>query len=410
MANERDYKAIVTQAVSTDNGFLKLTLSGTAEAAYPYVKVVLRPVLIGGERRIQIARFDGKKDLTQNYAAAALIEKLGELLRAPFRHLHLQTTSGDLHVRITKKNRALVKKAKPSRPVPSPDLAHNREKQHLLPANTPDAFLLGVGIMDASGRVKPTMQDKFRQINAFLKLLEQTFAQEENTGETIHIVDCGCGNAYLTFAAYHHLCHIRGFSVNVTGVDANAALIEKCRALQAALEWDGLAFIASRIADFSPDTPPDITLSLHACNTATDEALAQGVMWNSRIILAAPCCQHELRSQIAAALFDPVLRHGILKQRMAEMLTDTCRAQILRILGYRADVVEFIDSKHTPKNILIRAKKTTHPGDQTSVSEYLALRDFWHINPCIERLLKRELESYFQQGHWKTTQPNYLRE
>ena len=399
MANERDYKALVTKAVLADDGLLKLTLSGKAKAAYPYVKVVLRPVLIGGKRHIQVAHFDGKKDLTQNYADAALLEKLGELLQAPFRHLHLQTTTGDLHVRITKKNRALVKKAKPSRPAPSPDLSHNREKQHILPANTPDAFLLGVGIMDASGRVKPTMQDKFRQINAFLKLLSQTFAPEESAGETIHIVDCGCGNAYLTFAAYHHLRHIRGFSVNATGVDANAALIEKCRALQDSLGWEGLAFTASRIADFSPDTPPDITLSLHACDTATDEALAQGILWNSRTILAAPCCQHELRSQIAAALFDPVLRHGILKQRMAEMLTDTCRAQILRILGYRTDVVEFIDSKHTPKNILIRAKKTAQPGDPALVSEYLALRDFWHIEPSIEKFLKRELDPHFRQVH-----------
>jgi hypothetical protein len=162
------------------------------------------------------------------------------------------------------------------------------------------------------------------------------------------------------------------------------------------LGWQGLNFIVTPIADYLPPTPPDLVLSLHACDTATDDAIAQGVRWHSPAILAAPCCQHELRSQIESADFLPVLQHGILKQRTAEILTDACRAQILRILGYRADIVEFIDSKHTPKNLLIRAKKASHTDTQKQVDGYLTLRNQWHIEPSLEKFLQKELSPYLE--------------
>jgi SAM-dependent methyltransferase len=300
----------------------------------------------------------------------------------------VQTTLEDLHIRITKKGKILFKRAKPSQPNTQPNHKHNRVKRYPLSDNHPDTFLQSLGIMDHNGRVRPPMRNKFKQINAFLYNL-QPFIPDTN--ETLTLVDCGCGSAYLTFAAYHYLNNIQNIPARFIGIDRNPSLIAKCRDLAHELGWTDLTFHIANIAEFTPQTPPNIVFSLHACDTATDDAIARAVQWNSPVILAAPCCQHELRSQLNASIFAPVMAHGILKGRTADILTDTCRAQILRILGYRTDVTEFIDSKHTPKNLLIRAKKTSQQGDKTLVQEYCTLRDFWRIQPSLERLLSVEL-------------------
>ena len=394
----QDYRAAVTEAVSCKETFLKLTLSGKIQSkSNPWTKAVVRPVRLKGQTGYQITCHDSRKGIAKNYSESELGHELEALLAAPFSSIHVQATSGDLHIRITKRGKVLISKGKPSSPEPEPQLAHNRTKSHPIPRDTPDEFLQGVGIMDASGKVKPTKQDKFRQINEFLRLLQQTISQSDLSGEKLSILDCGCGNAYLTFAGYHYLNHIQGLSARVTGIDREPELIDKCNALRDSLGWDGLTFHQARIGAYAPEAAPDIVLSLHACDTATDEAIAQGVVLHSSIILAAPCCQHELRPQVEAPLFDPVLRHGILKQRTADILTDACRAQVLRILGYRTDVVQFIDSEHTAKNLMVRARKAMRPGDRKMVAEYKALTDYWKIHPSIERLLSDELRPYFDQ-------------
>lgn len=393
MAQE-DHKAAIRNAISED-GFLRLIFSGTVRTGIsPYIKAVVRPIQVKQQKRIQFTYFDAKQDNTKNYSPQESIEKLNELLDLGFGNIHLQTATYDLHVRITKKMKVLMKKGAPSRKEQTPDLQHNRVKRHPISADTPDSFLQGIGIMDHQGTVKPTRQDKFRQINEFLKQLQQTISLTDYKDKTLHIIDCGCGNAYLTFAAYHYLKHIHKINTQLTGIDNNPQVIENCNKLRNDLGWQGLNFVVTPIANYEPPTPPDLVLSLHACDIATDDALAQGVRWGSSTILAAPCCQHELRSQIESPTFSPVLQHGILKQRTAEILTDACRAQILRILAYHTDVVEFIDSKHTPKNLLIRAKKATPSNTQKHVEEYLTLRNQWHIEPSLEKFLKKELSPY----------------
>lgn len=389
-----DYQIAIENALSQDT-FLRLTFSGKTRAqTSQWVKVVVRPVEIQNQRKIQFTYFDAKQDTSKNDTLTSSIEKLNELFDLAFSNIHLQTTTHDLHIRITKKLKVLLKKSAPSRTEQTPDLQHNRIKQHPLSANTPDSFLQGIGIMDGNGQVKPTRQDKFRQINEFLKQLQETLSLSNHPPKTLHIIDCGCGNAYLTFAAYHFLTQTHNINVHLTGIDNNPKVIQNCINLRDELGWTQLDFVVTPIAEYVPLTPPDLVLSLHACDTATDDAIAQGVRWNSATILAAPCCQHELRTQIESSTFSPVLQHGILKQRTAEILTDACRAQILRILGYRADVVEFIDSKHTPKNLLIRAKKTTPSHTQKQVDEYLTLRNQWHIEPSLEKFLNKELSPY----------------
>ena len=389
-----NYQTTIQNAIAQDT-FLRLTFSGKTRAqTSPWIKVVVRPIKIQDQKKIQFTYFDTRQDITKNDTLKNSVTKLNELFDIAFSNIHLQTTTHDLHIRITKKQKVFLKKSAPSRQEQTPDLQHNRIKRHPISADAPDSFLQGIGIMDKNGQVKPTRQDKFRQINEFLKQLQETLSISENTHQTLHIIDCGCGNAYLTFAAYHFLTHKHNINVHLTGIDNNPKVIQNCITLRDKLGWQQLDFQVTAIADYKPHRTPDLVLSLHACDTATDDALAQGVRWNSPTILAAPCCQHELRNQIASAPFSPVLQHGILKQRTAEILTDACRAQILRILGYRADVVEFIDSKHTPKNLLIRAKKIAQSNPKKQAEEYLTLRNQWHIEPSLEKFLQKELSPH----------------
>jgi SAM-dependent methyltransferase len=230
------------------------------------------------------------------------------------------------------------------------------------------------------------MAGKFHQINEFLRLVDQALGALE-PGTDLEIVDCGCGNAYLTFAAYHYLRDVRGVPAHVVGVDVNEEIIGHAAGLRDSLGWEGLEFRVSRIADYQPARPPDLVLSLHACDTATDEAIAQGILWESRIILAAPCCQHELHTQLKAAVMRPVLRHGILKERTADILTDAFRALTLRIMGYRTDVVQFVSPEHTTKNLMIRAVKGLRPGDKAFVRDYKELKEFWGVQPVLERMV-----------------------
>ena len=253
--------------------------------------------------------------------------------------------------------------------------------------------------MDQSGRVIPRMQNKYKQINEFLRLLEQTIDRGIEK-QSLKVIDCGCGNAYLTFAAYHYLNHKKSIETEVVGIDRDQERIERCRELADSLGWKAIHFVKTDIARYEPEEKPDIVMSLHACDTATDEAISLGVKWQSEILLAAPCCHKELRSQVKAPSFAAVMSHGVLKQRTSDILTDACRAEALRILGYKTDVVQFIDSKHTPKNLLIRAVRKSAPGRPSAVKAYCELRDYWHVDPAIGRYLSDELEPYLSQvGH-----------
>jgi hypothetical protein len=189
---------------------------------------------------------------------------------------------------------------------------------------------------------------------------------------------------------------VRGLNVHVSGVEANETLTQKCIELRDRLDWRGLDFWTMRIEDFVPTVPPDVVLSLHACDTATDDAIAQGIVWGSKLILAAPCCQHELNTQISSQTFRPVIRHGILKERLADIITDAFRANILRIMGYSTDVIQFVDPEHSAKNIMIRAEKKLNPGHKPSIQEYKELKDFWKVTPYIEKLLGEQIDKYLK--------------
>lgn len=397
--NPAEAMQAVPNIVLDDPAFVRLVLAepapGEAPAIRhapeggPWAKVSVRPVEIRGRRLWQFSFFDGRKDVSINRDRGEAGQLLAELLPR-FRRIHVQAASGDLHVRITKKGKTLASRGKPSAPAP-PDARHNRAKRQPLPADRPDEFLIALGVMDRNGRVKPTMQGKFRQINEFLRQVEQVLPPG---GGPVRIVDCGCGSAWLTFAAWRCLTASLGRAAIVEGVDANAELAAKCVQLRDRLHWPagegeagGLDFRAMPIRDYAPSAPPDCVLSLHACDTATDEAIAGAVRWGARAVLAAPCCQHELRPMLQAAPLRALTRHGILKDRLADLLTDAFRAAALRVMGYRTIVAEFVNPEHTAKNLLIRAEKASRPGNAQAIEEWKALEGFAGAAPALKGML-----------------------
>jgi len=390
------YVERVRERILAGESLVRVTFSGRQSGeTLEWIKVVVRPVLVRGALHWQVSHFDEEKDITKNYSAADVAGKVDELLALPFKSIHVETTIGGFDVRITKKGRALVRETPAAEPRASADLAHDREKKKVLSLGDSAPFLEAVGFLTKSGKIKADRQGKFRQTNEFLRLVEETGVFGEGGGNAVHVVDCGCGNAYLTFAIYHYLNHILGLPAHVVGVDVKADLLERHREKARALGWDRLTFEVGSIADFQPDVVPDVVLALHACDTATDDALARGIRWKSRLILSAPCCQHELQQQMARVVvpspFRAVSRHGILDERLGDILTDSFRAAILRIMGYRTDVIQFVSTEHTAKNLMIRAVKTSESATVHSVEEYQDLKDYWHVTPYLERLLGDEL-------------------
>ena len=395
---EKNYKKQVHEQILHQDTFVRAIFSGGQKgSSLPWFKVVVRPVEIKGSLNLQFSYFDEKKDITKNYSFDEAAAKVDELLALPFRNIFIENTTGHLQVNISKKGKALVNEKKASASTLTPDLTHDRQKSRLLTAENAAPFLQAVGIMTTDGRIRADMQRKFRQINEFLRLLDETDSFDDFVGKPVHIVDFGCGNAYLTFAVYYYLHDVLKLDAQVTGVDIKADLIERHQEKAKSLEWKQLTFHAGTISDFQPTAIPDVVLALHACDTATDDALAQGIRWNSKLIVAAPCCQHELQEQMSHLPMPtqllPIFHHGILFERMGDILTDTFRATILRIMGYRTDVTQFVPIEHTAKNLIIRAVKTSPPGDARWVEEYKNLKSFWQVTPYLERLLS---EPYIQ--------------
>jgi SAM-dependent methyltransferase len=388
---EQDYKKQVQERILANESFVRAVFSGQQKgSSLQWGKVVVRPVEIKGALNLQFSYFDEKKDITRNYPLEESATQVDELLALPFRNIFVENSTGSLQVNISKKGKALVNEIKAVSPSIQ-DLSHDRQKSRLLTAENAEPFLKAVGIMTQDGKIRADMQRKFKQINEFLRLVDETDSFVHFNGQPLHVVDFGCGNAYLTFAVYYYLHDILNLDAHVVGVDIKADLIERHQEKAKTLGWNQLTFQVQRIEDFQPETNPDVVLALHACDTATDDALAQGIRWGSRLIVCAPCCQHELQQQMSqvpmpTALL-PIFQHGILSERVGDILTDTFRATILRIMGYRTDVTQFVPIEHTAKNLMIRAVKTSPPGNVRWVDEYRNLKEFWHVTPYLERLL-----------------------
>lgn len=381
----------VRAALLDGAGLIRAVASGRRrEGEPPWRRVELRYVDLAAGRQMQVTRYDATQAFTSNHADAAAV--VDELLALPFGNWHVESTSSTLQVRVTRKGKVLVHNSAAS--TAEVDHSHDRSKQRMLAPDHPVLFALGLA--DEQGRIKPSRQAKYRQVDEFLRALSVALDDALAAGvlrEPTHngpwqVVDLGCGNAYLTFAAGAWL-ESRGWPAFLTGVDVKEQ--SRRHNEQVALEVgvsDRMAFVVGAIGDAEVPQAPDVVLALHACDTATDEALARAVEWDAPVVLAAPCCHHDVAKQLrrggAPAPYDALVRDGILRERLADTLTDAIRALLLRSRGYRVDVVEFIESAHTPRNTLIRALRTGASSDST---EYDALVEQWHLRPRLADLL-----------------------
>lgn len=383
----------IRRRVFDEKGWMKLTQVVRRGGAT--FRISLRPIVIKDEKRYQGEMVDEGRTTVKNFDLDGARKGVEDVLNQTGpRELHLITTTGDLHVRITRKGKALVSRSAPmTRDAPEAQ-AHDRVKQQPLTAFDSIALLKAIDISDADGRIKASMRGKYTQVNEFLKVLDTLIAGKPD--KTLNVVDCGCGRAYLTLSVYHYLTHVHDFEVRVCGIDRNPEIIATARQLARNLDVaHHVTFIEGDISTVTPPFEPDLVMSLHACDTATDEALARGIEWKSRHLLCAPCCQHELHKTLKeGGPMQALLRHGILRERMADLLTDTFRAQLLRILGFRVNVVEFVSAEATARNILLKAEFAVKPGQQTAISEYLELRDLWKVTPWLETRMSALLSKY----------------
>jgi SAM-dependent methyltransferase len=360
-----------------DPGLTRAVAAGRRRGSTPSVtRAELRPVTLKAGARLQIVTDDGARPTTRNVVPGPeAAEAVDSLLAEPFGNWHVETASSTVQVRITKKGDAQIHRASASRDSVAAD--HDRTKQWLLDPGDPLFEVIGGNAA------------KRRQIDAFLRALEATLPAE--LPPTLRVVDLGCGNAYLTFAAYRYLAG-RGVSVEVVGVDVREDQRVRNSAVAESLGCsDDVSFVAGTISSASLPFEPDLVLALHACDTATDEALARAVGWGARWVLAAPCCHHDIAAQLkgrtAPAPFGELTRHAIMRERFADVLTDTLRASLLRLNGYRVDVVEFIDSAHTPRNLMLRARQTGAAPTSAQLSEYAALVEEWGVKPALSGML-----------------------
>lgn len=379
---------LFNKLLSDECSLIDMTLHSPIQKSSKFTKVHIRPILIKNEQKYQITYFDERQCKNSNVLKSELLPILLDLAQT-FKQIIIRSSKADYHILINKSRSATILEKKPTKM--TPQLDHNRKKNYLLEEGKPIPFLIELGIMNNEGKVYPKKYDKFKQVNRFLEFIEDVLPELDHS-QRIRIVDFGCGKSYLTFALYHYLTAIHRLALQVDGLDLKQDVIDDCNTLAKKLNFSDLNFYVSDINHYNPSQKVDMVIVLHACDTATDAALEKAVRWNATVILAAPCCQHELYHQMKSTALDPMLKQGIIKERFAALATDALRAKILEILGYKTQIIEFIDLEHTPKNLLIRSVRLKeNPSKQKYLHEYLQLKELLNVNPNLEVRFKSEL-------------------
>ncbi len=373
-----------------NEGLKQMTISGRLEKD-DFMKVRIHPVMAGGVLKYQAEEFRGKQVFHRNMDRQQALDYAAGLLGSGFRQAQAEGAFADGSILTSRKGKVTVHLKKKQEAVLSEawkaSLSHNRKKKYILEEGIPVPFLVDLGVQTKDGKTVNSRYDKFRQINRFLEFIEDILPKLDRSGENT-IIDFGCGKSYLTFAMYYYLKVLKGYSVKIIGLDLKKEVIENCSRLAEKYGYEELKFYPGDIASYDGVDHVDMVVTLHACDTATDYALEKAVRWGARVILSVPCCQHELNGQIKNSLMEPVLQYGIIRERMAALLTDALRAQMLEHMGYRVQILEFIDMEHTPKNLLIRAVKQGGPRDNRKETEEI-LKAF-SLEPTLYRLLMEQ--------------------
>jgi SAM-dependent methyltransferase len=388
---EQTFSALESKFLDSQN-LVRVVLSGRRRNMQTlHERVDMRPVLIKEVLHIQVSHSDGRQMTTKNYLPPQT--PFAELIRSGYANILLEGTSETLNVRITKKGEALVHREKSSK---EQELSHDRSKARLLDASDP--FLIAVGISDANGEVKPSKSDKYMQVEEFLRILAPTLAGAISAGhidqptesKPLTIVDLGCGHAYLTFAAHQYL-RSQGIPVKVIGIDIRPAARDRNNEIASQLGISSsIEFRAEEIADTTLTTA-DVAIALHACDTATDDAIAWAINSDAKLALIAPCCHHDIQAQMneIPEPWSLITRNGIMKERLGDLLTDALRMQIMKLRGYRVEAIEFVGGEHTPRNLMIRAVKTGAPADKNEEGKYEQMLSLWKVKPALASLISR---------------------
>ncbi|MBR5284949.1 MAG: SAM-dependent methyltransferase, partial [Clostridia bacterium] len=336
----------------------------------------------------QAEKYTEKQVFHENIDGNGLEAYVAALIPAEFKQADAFSEGRCRTLRISKKGKESLSESKNEQAKKAE--SHNRQKNYLLPEGTVIPPLVDLGVFTPEGKVAAKMQDKYRQINRFIEMVDDAVRQHGR--KDITIIDFGCGKSYLTFILYYYLTEVRGLTPTVIGLDLKADVIASCNLTAFKYGYTGLRFELGDIAGYTPEKTPDMVISLHACDTATDHALYNAVKWGTKMIFSVPCCQHELNSQIESDRFAALTRYGIIKERTAALMTDAIRGCLLESVGYKTALLEFVDMAHSPKNILIRAYKANTPEDKrkAALQEAINLMEDFHLSPTLYKLL-----------HWK---------
>lgn len=364
---------------------IDLTISGLKKKNEELpVKIKVRPVAMKDKIEYQVSEFIGRKVFHKNYKKDELKKKITDWMQEDYKQAQFTMTDATAQI-LSGKHSQTVKYKKCKEVRVQRDLSHNRTKRYILPEGTPVGFLIDLGVTTKEGKIVRQKYDKYRQINRFLEFVEDILPQLSKEREQT-IIDFGCGKSYLTFAMYYYLKELKGYDIRIIGLDLKEDVIAHCNELKDKYGYGKLSFLVGDIASYTDVDAVDMVVTLHACDTATDYALAKAVQWGAKVILSVPCCQHEANRMMENELLQPVLQYGILKERMAAIMTDAVRANLLTAKGYDTQILEFIDMEHTPKNLLIRAVYTGK--DSENAAEALKnMEEALHLNLTLNKLM-----------------------
>lgn len=375
-------------ALLQNKTLIQATISQPRLKSNDLKRVKLKPIELRGDYLIQLEYQYERILKHENVPLADVVLKLDELFDQ-FRQAHAEFTEQTVQIQLSKKNKVLWK-SNASSSTKQVNLSHNRKKQYLLDDSRVHPFLVRLGVQAEDGKIKKQKYDKFKQINRFIEFIDDSLAHLPKDKQ-IRILDFGSGKSYLTFALYHYLKIEKGLNIRVTGLDLKKEVIEECNRIAQDLRYEDLEFLVGDINDYNEETAVDMVVTLHACDVATDMALARAVKWGAKVILSVPCCQHELNRQLQSPELSLMTQHGLVKERFAALATDAIRAELLSLVGYETQLLEFIDMENTPKNILIRAYFTGKKPTDEQRSKYVEFVRFLNAQPFLEKELQDSL-------------------